>query len=248
MLKKIKNMFAAQTPRSEHPTPLEAFHSDHYLRHTARRLEHLASMGITVAGKTVFDAASGVGDHAQYYLDRGCTVTLSDVRDENLAVLRDRFPKCPGYQVDFEEPGELPGGPYQIVHCYGLLYHLGKPEVALTRLSQACSEMLFLETCVTPGDVDDIYGVKENPGNPTWAFSGNACRPSRRWIVDRLKALFPHVYLTKTQPNHPQFPIDWTNLRPDEKVLTRAVFVASRQPLDHPVLTTEIPVHQEYHA
>jgi hypothetical protein len=36
---------------------LESFHSDHYLRHNARRLEHLATLNISVSGKRVLGSA-----------------------------------------------------------------------------------------------------------------------------------------------------------------------------------------------
>ena len=51
------------------------FHSWHYLRHNARRLEHLASLQIPIRGKSVLEIGAGIGDHSSYYLDRGCTVT-----------------------------------------------------------------------------------------------------------------------------------------------------------------------------
>ena len=248
MLTKIIKRAFPQTPKGNlHPSPVEAFHSDNYLRHTARRLEHLASLHIPVAGKSVLDVASGIGDHAQYYFDRGCRVTLSDGRPENLEVLRRRFPGAPVYLLDMEKPEELPGSPFEIVHCYGLLYHLGNPDVALDYLAKACSEILFLETCVTPGDHEEIHPVEEDPGNPTWAVSGKGCRPTRPWIFKRLQKHFAHVYVTTTQPNHPHFPVEWKNLQINDKVLTRAVFVAAHKPLECPWLVNFIPHHQTRH-
>jgi len=247
MLSKLTGLFGKKAPRSPHPTPLEAFHSDNYLRHTARRLEHLASLGLPVAGKSVLDVSSGIGDHARFYMDRGCKVTMTEVRDENLDVLRARFPGCDIQHLDMESPAPLRGAPFEVIHCYGLLYHLGKPDVALEYLAGVCSGMLLLETCVSPGDLEDMHPVKEDPGNPTWAFSGGACRPTRPWIFNRLKALFPFVYMPVTQPNHPQFILDWAAAEPNDKVLTRSVFVASKSELKHPLLVPAIPMMQEKH-
>jgi hypothetical protein len=246
MLNKIQQLLVPPKP-SIHPTPQEAFHSDNYLRHTARRLEHLASLGIPVAGKRVLDVSSGIGDHARYYMDRGCKVTMTEVREENLEVLRKRFPGEDIQHLDLESPTELEGSPFEVIHCYGLLYHLGKPDIALDYVGGVCSEILFLETCVTPGNTEDIHPVKEDPGNPTWAVSGEACRPTRPWIFNRLRRHFKHVYLPSTQPNHPHFPIEWKNLVPNDKVLTRAIFVASQQPLTCPALLDHIPDTQTLH-
>lgn len=248
LLDKLKSrLLASPAPTSPHPSPLEAFHSENYLRHTARRLEHLSSLGLPVSGKTVLDVSSGIGDHAEYYVDRGCKVTMTDVRQENLDVLKKRFPGGDIQYLDVENPGTLSGTPFEVVHCYGLLYHLGNPGLAIDYLSGVCGGMLLLETCVTPGDVEDIYPVKEDAGNPTWAFSGEACRPSRVWVFNRLKKHFEHVYMPLTQPNHPHFPIHWEGLVPDEKVLTRSIFIASRTPIAHPLLAGKIPMMQERH-
>lgn len=247
MLQRLKSFIRPTPPASIHPKPVEAFHSDNYLRHTARRLEHLASLGIPVGGKRVLDVSSGIGDHAQYYMDRGCRVTMTEVRPENLEVLRARFPREDIQLLDLEDPGPLSGAPYEVVHCYGLLYHLGKPDVAIDYLSGVCSGLMLLETCVSPGDDESINPVPEDPGNPTWAYSGHACRPSRPWIFRRLKQHFAHVYLPKTQPNHPQFPVDWEGRQRDDKVLTRAIFIASREPLHNHLLGESIPLRQENH-
>jgi hypothetical protein len=52
-------------------TPALQFHSDFYIRHTARRLEHLASLRIPVAALSVLEVGAGIGDHSNYYMDRG---------------------------------------------------------------------------------------------------------------------------------------------------------------------------------
>ena len=44
---------ALPAPPPPAPTPAAFFHSHHYLRHNARRLEHLASLGLPVRGLSV---------------------------------------------------------------------------------------------------------------------------------------------------------------------------------------------------
>src|SRR5438045_3527021 len=58
----------------------QPFHSWHYLRHTSRRLEHLASLSIPIFNTSVLEAGAGVGDHSHYYLDRGCQITITEAR------------------------------------------------------------------------------------------------------------------------------------------------------------------------
>lgn len=71
------------------------------------------------------------------------------------------------------------------------------------------------------------------------SYSGYGCRPGRIWIFDELKKSFPFTYIPKNQPNHEQFPIDWTMGTPQSR-LTRAVFVGSKIPLLNDNLTPEL--------
>src|ERR1700689_3147468 len=123
--------------------PSYAFRSNQYLRHNARRLEHLASLRIPVAGMSVLEVGAGIG-----------------------------------------------GGPFDLVHCYGLLYPLSRPAGALTFLSENATGMLFLETCVSFGDGEEINPIGELQSNPTQAYSATGCRPTRIWLFNRLRDLF----------------------------------------------------------
>jgi len=72
---------------------LEDFHSVSYLRHNARRLEHLASLNLDISGRSVLELGAGVGDHTTFFLDRGCTVTCVKPRAENCSpLLLDHLP------------------------------------------------------------------------------------------------------------------------------------------------------------
>src|SRR6266540_6367515 len=89
--------------------PLRAFHNHEYLRHNARRQEHLASLGIPVAGRSVLEVSAGIGDHSHYFLDRGCQLTITEAREENLRVLRRRYPSADIQRLDLEDPVAITG-------------------------------------------------------------------------------------------------------------------------------------------
>src|SRR6266536_1949852 len=149
--------------------PVRAFRNHEYLRHNARRQEHLASLGIPVAGSSVLAVAAGTGDHSHYFLDRGCRTTITEAREENLRLLRKRYPSADVRRLDLEDPVTLPGAPFEV------------------------------------------------------------------------------VYVPVTQPNHDEFPIDWTRRDRHGAVLARAVFVASRSHVESPLLATELPAEQRRH-
>ena len=204
--------------------------------HKQARLQHLASLGLPLSGR-VLEVGSGPGDHTGFYLERGCTVVSSDAREECLQELKTRFPQVQTLRIDMDHPQELlRAGTFDIVHCYGLLYHLESPEAAIAAMSQACSNLLLLETCVSEGSGHFINVVEEVRGDFTQSIEGRGCRPTRSWVFDTLKRYFPYVYQTRTQPNHPEFPTDWTNI-PADHGLIRIVLVASRRPCDLHVLS-----------
>jgi 2-polyprenyl-3-methyl-5-hydroxy-6-metoxy-1,4-benzoquinol methylase len=225
-------------------SPVQFFHSDLYLRHNARRLEHLASLRIPVAGMSVLEVGAGIGDHTHYYIDRGCKITITEARPQNLRHLRKRYPQCNIQSLDMESPTTVEGSPFDLVHCYGLLYHLSNPKQALAFLSRQAKRMMFLETFVAFGTKEEITLAGEDRSNPTQAVSGTGCRPTRAWLFTELKALFQYVYLPKTQPCHEEFPLDWTAPEKHQSALQRAIFIASREPLENDQLTPSLVLQQ----
>jgi hypothetical protein len=223
------------------------FHCYRYLHTTARRLEHLATLGLPLRERRVFEVGAGVGDLTSFFLDRGCHVHATDARPLHVQLLRQRFadhPRVTADVMDLDPPPIEGPGTFEIVMCYGLLYHLSDPAAALTFLANACDDLLLLETIVGAGDAHAINPHAEDAALAGAAFSGFGCRPSRAWVMGQLRERFPHVYTTVTQPNHYEYPVDWTR---GSAFARRAIFVASRQRLDNPLLTSELRDQQERH-
>ena len=110
--------------------------------------------------------------------------------------------------------------------------------------------MMLVETCVSYGDDERINALREPRDHPSQAVSGTGCRPTRPWVFGQLRRHFEHVYVTRTQPHHPEFPLDWSADRGAEqgRRLARSVFVASRRPIDNPQLSPELLVRQTRQA
>jgi len=233
---------------------LEDFHSVSYLRHNARRLEHLASLHLDLAGRSVLELGAGVGDHTTFYLDRGCQVTCVEPRAENCALLSslmaerraqgyDAASRCRILRADALSFESFISEMFDVVHCYGLLYHTDDPNAVLTAISRHCGELLLLETCVAFGSHEATNPVPEHAIMPSQSVSGIGCRPTRPWLFKRLSQLFPHAYVPRTQPSHEDFPLDWS-APPNLARASRAVFIASRKPLDNPWLLDHLPDRQ----
>lgn len=216
------------------------FYSDHYRRHDEARLSHLDGLGLPLRGRTVLEVGSGPGHHTWFYSVRECEITATDARPECVAEIQKHFPAVKTAVIDMNEPEPLATlGTFEIVHCYGLLYHLHDPARAISALARACSDLLFLETCVTPHGEKSVNLTEEIGSDYTQSISNIGCRPTREWVFEELKAHFPFVYQTRTQPDHDEFPLNWNTIG-DNNALTRMVTVSSRQPLDNTLLSPEL--------
>ncbi len=218
------------------------FLSDDYQYHNTKRLLHLASLGLPIRGKSVLEVGAGIGCHTQFFIDRDCRVVSTEVRDENLTILRERYPGIDVRKLNLDDTFSYRER-FDIVYCYGTLYHLSEPTLAIRNMSLHCRELLLLETCVS---FSLSYGVNlcpEDKEGVSQSFLGKGCRPSRQWVYDSLKKYFEFVYLPITQPVHQEFPIDWIK-KPTTNYLTRAIFIGSRVELKNKLLVSEIPMRQ----
>jgi 2-polyprenyl-3-methyl-5-hydroxy-6-metoxy-1,4-benzoquinol methylase len=236
---------ASATPGPSAGPGMANFSSLHYQAHNRARLDHLQSLGLPLSDSRVLELGSGPGDHTGFYVDRRCTVVSVDAREECLDALARRFPGVRTVRCDLNEPGPLRElGSFDIVHCFGILYHLENPEALLQYMGEACTGFAIVETCVNAARTSAVEPVDEIRDDFTQALDGRACRPARQWVFDTLGRFFPFVYHTKTQPDHPEFPIDWSNLA-DAPQLVRSVFVASKRPLELPALSSKLLDIQE---
>jgi SAM-dependent methyltransferase len=209
------------------------------------RQDHLASLDLPLDGKSVLEVGAGIGLHTAFFENRGCQVLSTDARFENVAEIARRYPQRRVAHLDLEHPDEiLAVGPFDIVYCYGTLYHLGTPDQTLKALANI-SDMVLVETCVTPGPGEAVNLIGELPA-ANQAHSGEGCRPTRRWVLERLREYWGFGYLSRTQPSHPEFPLNWTLLphQPSRTRNTRAVFVGSKTPLASPDLLADLVDHQ----
>lgn len=227
------------------PRVRDVFWANHYIRHNQRRQEHLASLGLPLARRRVLEPGARIGDHTSFFVDRECEICVTDGRAENVNFLHQRYPEMRVETIDLEQPLTFRES-FEVVYSYGLLYHLSDPASAISRMAALCSDLLLLETCVTPGDELAIHPVAESQPDPSQSVRGTGCRPTRPCIMQTLQQHFPHAYVTATQPWHPEFPLNWDV--PPSDGLSRSVFVASHRPLNLPSLSATLPHHQRRHG
>lgn len=195
------------------------------------RLEHLASLGLPLRGKRVLEPGSGIGLLTGFFEDMGCAVYSTEGRKENVNENLRRHPWRKGKVglVDLMVSGSHDHlGTFDVVFCYGTLYHVPDPKLVLRDLAHVCNSIFLLESCVHPNDNGKMNPRRESKGI-NQGIHKMGCRPARDWLMNELEELFGYSYLTVTQPDHPAFPLEWPAQRLKGSV--RSIFVASREPL-----------------
>jgi SAM-dependent methyltransferase len=222
--------------------PFDVFLVPSALAINKARQDHLDSLGLDLERKRVLEVGAGIGLHTPFFLQRNCEVVVTDGNPANVDEIRRRCPELVAEVVDLEKDDSLHRlGDFDLVYCYGLLYHLADPARALARLTEVCRGQLLLETCVSLGNFEEVLFLRDFVSN-NQAVSGIGCRPTRVWVWARLRECFGYAYMARTQPDHADFPTDWDY--PPTQLLYRAVFVGSKVPLTLHTLTAEIPRQQ----
>ncbi len=220
--------------RAPEPGPA-VFDAPEALAINRARMDHLRALELGLKGKSVLDVGAGVGHLARALADMGCRVRCFEGREENAAVLRERHPDIPATVGDVERDSLAALGRFDVVFCYGLLYHLENPLAALRNMAAACGELLLLETTVSDHDAPLLQVLDEPPStNQALARIGN--RPSPSYVAYALNRVgFDYVYAPRFAPAHGDFQFRWRNdlAHWRDGRLLRCIFVASRSRLDH---------------
>ena len=217
------------------PSPFDVFLEPAALAINEARQAHLATLGIDLIGKRVLEVGAGIGLHTAFFESRGCDILSVDGNPANVAEMIRRYPARKLGLLDLDRPADLTSlGSFDIVYCYGTLYHLSDPGGALKRLAAICRGQLLLETMVALGDHPELHYAIEPP-TANQALHGIGARPTRAWVMAALSRYFGHAYTTRNQPDFPDFERDWRRTRSGGNL--RAIFVGSKIPLDLPTLS-----------
>ncbi len=128
-------------------------------------------------------------------------------------------------------------GTFDVVFCYGLLYHLENPVAGIRNLAAVTKDLLLLESVVLDHPLP-LVRLEDEPRETTnQAVGGIGCRPSPAFITMALNG-FEFVYAPLEPPAYPDFQFSWKgNLESArENHLLRCIFVGTRTPLENPRL------------
>jgi FkbM family methyltransferase len=151
------------------------------------------------------DAGCGVGFFSQALAECGLNVCGFDGRKENVAEARRRFPQIPFEQGDVEARSILQLGRFDLVLCFGLLYHLENPLLAIRHLRGLTEKCLLLESMCLPDERPSMV-LRDEPRQEDQSLTDVACCPSEGGLAKMLyRAGFKMVHRVIPLPDHQDF-------------------------------------------
>ena len=219
------------------------FDQRHYLElnrargETIRQL--LAALRPVVKMTTALDVGCGLGFFASLLEASGLAIQGFDGRLENVIEARRRFPRIPFAERDIEDPGIVRLGEFDLVLCFGLLYHLENPMLAIRHLRALTGRGLLLESMCVPGRAATMM-IRDEPRQEDQSLTETAMYPTEACLVKMLyRSGFAAVYRAATLPDHDEFrETDWNARR-------RTVLFASVTPVHVPGLELMIEPREE---
>lgn len=186
---------------------LWSFDNPETRRFTEDRIEFimrlLRELQKAVGIESAVDVGCGLGDFSGFLSEFGIPRVVGiDGRSENLAEAQKRHQ---GVVFQLGDAEELPVerlGSFDLVLCFGLLYHLENPLRVIRKLHALTSKVLMIESICVPGDKPKLELLDEyeqkNQGLNYLAFY-----PSEPCLVKMLtRAGFPFVYQFLTLPDN----------------------------------------------
>ena len=174
---------------------------------------------------TALDVGCGIGYFSKFLRDSGFHVMGLDGRQENVTEAKRRYPEITFVNRDVEAVGLEELGGFDLVLCFGLLYHLENPFRAIRNLHSITAKVLLVESMCAPGMLPSLQLVDESRAEDQ-GLNYVAFYPTEACLVKMLyRAGFSHVYGFAELPGHSAFRASmW-------KRKERTILAASKGPL-----------------
>jgi len=136
----------------------------------------------------------GIGDFSRFLADLNFRVTGLDGREENVAEARRRNPGIAFEVADAEDLPVSRLGTFDLVLCFGLLYHLENPFRAIRHLQAVTNRLLLIETMRVP-DAHATMALLDEGVVVDQGLNYVAFYPSESCLIKMLyRAGFSHVW------------------------------------------------------
>ncbi len=185
------------------------FDAEHYESLNASRAEvvsHLLNeVKNPLALRTAIDVGCGLGYFSKLLASHGLEVTAVDGRQQNVEEAQARHPGIQFRRFDAEDSSLRSLGQFDLVFCFGLLYHLENPLLAVRHLHAMAKTLLLVEGVIFPGD-EPIMGLVDEAQADDQGLNHFAFYPTEACLEKMLyRAGFSFVYRFEQMPEHPDY-------------------------------------------
>jgi SAM-dependent methyltransferase len=155
--------------------------------------------------RTAMDIGCGVGYFSGVLQSLGFAVTGVDGRRENVEEAARRNPKVSFRTYSVEDPGLRSLGTFDLTFCFGLLYHLENPLLAIRHLHAMTKSLLLVESVIFPGDEPAMVLIDEEI-HEDQGLEHIAFYPTEACLIKMFYRVgFGYVYTFRRQPNHSEY-------------------------------------------
>lgn len=180
---------------------------------------------------TTLDVGCGIGFFSEILHGCGLSVRAFDGRESNVNEARRRYPEISFTTGDIQADTIRALGPSDLVLCFGLLYHLENPLLAIRNLYSLTGKGLLLESMCFP-DREPWMLLREEPSLEDQSLTDIAFYATEGCLVKMLyRAGFAFVHRIVQLPNHDDFRDTAEHMR------RRTILFASCQKMNIPDLT-----------
>ena len=165
----------------------------------------LAQLKETLHLSTAIDVGCGLGYFSALLKSLGFEVSAVDGRQQNVEEASRRNPGINFACCDAQSPEIVKKGKFDLVFCFGLLYHLENPFLAIRYLREMTKNLLLVEGVIYPG-ADPIMGLVDEGLTEDQGLNHVAFYPTESCLVKMLyRSGFAHVYRFHPLADHPEY-------------------------------------------
>jgi SAM-dependent methyltransferase len=180
--------------------------------------------------KTALDLGCGLGHYAELLHTLGLDVLAVDGRPENVAEARRRYPHLRFDVVDAQDSGLSRLGRFDLVFCFGLIYHLENPLRAIRSISEMTLKLTYVEGMVYPSP-EPVMVLLDERDLADQGLNYLAFYPSESCMIKMLRRTgFSECYVPAESIAHPEYQLMANGFR------LRSVMVGSKLPVKSPAL------------
>lgn len=158
-----------------------------------------------LALRSAIDIGCGLGHFSSSLSSLGLRVVGVDARQKNVDEARRRHPDIEFHVLDAEQVFTSRFGQFDLVLCFGLLYHLENPFRVIRNLAGLSTKLALIEGVVYPSSEPIMALLDENELNDQ-GLHHLAFYPSEACLAKMLfRAGFLNCFLLDPMPDHPFF-------------------------------------------